>query len=394
MKKLILKNKLLIFMIVILMVLTAGCGQQQPSQETNHDPSNENELEPILIGVSTAITGDAPLEGERTRQGVELAMEEINAAGGVLGRKLKAIYEDDQNNSTFAVNAVNKLCSEDIVALLGPHRSTNALAVEQIVAKNKIPFLTGATSPKLAQLDNPYAFRVRGSDTFVARVAAIFAVEELGAQNLGLFYNTDEYGTGGLEVMQQYLAENNIEPVIVEGHNTGDKDMTGQITKARDRNVDCLVVWTHPQEGAVIARQINELGLEAAFIGSTGLCLPTYYDLIDEEISDGWYGVTDFIPDNPDPIVNNFVTKFQDKYGVVPDLFAATYYNATYLVADAIERAGSADREAIRNALSETKDFIGVYGVQYANEANELIHETSIGLNKGKTLTFYTLIKE
>lgn len=394
MKNSILKSRLLLLTLVMLMILTSGCGQKTAVQENNNNSSEKQEVGEILIGVSTALTGPSPLEGERTKQGIELAIEEINQQGGVLGKKLKAIYEDDQNNTTFAVNAVNKLCSEDIVALMGPHRSNNAMAVEQIVKKNRIPYLTGATTPKLAGLNNPYVFRVRASDSVVAKIVAKFAIEELKAKNLGIFYNTDDYGAGALEVIEQYLKDNNIQAAVIEGHNTGDKDMTGQILKAKDKGVDCLIVWTHAPEGAVIARQIKELGLKGKFIGSAGLCLPTYFDLVDADISDGWYGATDIVPNNPDPIVQNFVTNFRKKYNVEPDIFASCYYNATYILADAIKRAGSTDREKIREALSQTKDLSGVYGKVYANEHGELIHEVTIVKNQGKTPMFEKVVKE
>ena len=254
----------------------------------------------ILIGVSTAITGPAPLDGVRTKQGVEMAVAEINKKGGVLGKQLKLLIEDDQNTASIAVNAVNKLLSQDIVALIGPHRSGNAMAVDQIVRRNKISYFTGGTSPKLVTLNNPYLFRVRASDSIVAKVAAIYAVKDLKAKKIGVFFNNDEYGVGAKQV-------------ICEGHNTGDKDLTGQILKMKNSKIDCLIVWTHEPEGALAIRQVKELSLNVPFIGCPTYSSYLMLDLVDTNTSNGVITVTDFIDGNPDPKVKAFVKRFKAK---------------------------------------------------------------------------------
>lgn len=334
----------------------------------------------ILIGVSAAITGSAPLDGERTMQGINMAVEEINAAGGVLGKSIKIVAEDDQNTANIAVNVVNKLVSNDkIVAILGPHRSANAMATEQIMANAKMPFLTGASSPNLVtKVDNPYFFRIRGSDSFVGTIIAKFALEELSAKKIGVIFNNDDYGTGGRDVVTKYLTDKGVAPVIIEGHNTDDKDMSGAITKCKSAGVDCLIVYTHDPEAAILARQMNELGLDVPVVGPVTFTLPTFLSLVTAEETKGFYSVADFVSGNPDPAAEKFQKNFNGKYGVDPDLFAAAYYTGAYILADAITRAGEPDRAKVQQALLETKDLNSVYGKLYANSDGELVHSAVV----------------
>ncbi|MEG2383745.1 MAG: ABC transporter substrate-binding protein, partial [Oscillospiraceae bacterium] len=354
-------TKFLALLLTLVMVSNLCVGCSAPGNDSDSTPPANEE---ILIGVSAAITGSAPLDGERSMQGINMAVEEINAAGGVLGKSLKIIAEDDQNTANIAVNVVNKLVSnEDIVAILGPHRSANAMATEQIMATAKIPFLTGASSPNLVtKVDNSYFFRIRGSDSFVGQIIAKFALEELKAAKVGVIFNNDDYGTGGRDVVVKYLADKGVTPVIVEGHNTDDKDMSGAITKCKDAGVDCLIVYTHDPEAAILARQMNELGLDVPVVGPVTFTLPTFLSLVTAEETKGFYSVADFVSGNPDPAASTFQKNFNTKYSVDPDLFAAAYYTGVYILADAIERAGAVDREKVQQALLETKDLPSIYG--------------------------------
>lgn len=381
-------TKFLALLLTVVMVagLFAGCAAPggsaapAPSAGTQGTDAAGSAGGEILIGVSAAITGSAPLDGERTMQGINLAVEEINAAGGVLGKTLKLVAEDDQNTANIAVNVVNKLVSnDDIVGILGPHRSANAMATEQIMANAKMPFLTGASSPNLVtKVDNPYFFRIRGSDSFVGTIIAKFALEDMKAKKIGVIFNNDDYGTGGRDVVVKYLTDKGMPPVIIEGHNTDDKDMSGAITKCKDAGVDCLIVYTHDPEAAILARQMNELGLDVPVVGPVTFTLPTFLSLVTAEETKGFYSVADFVSGNPDPAAATFQKNFNAKYGVDPDLFAAAYYTGAYILADAIERAGEPTREKVQQALLATKDLPSLYGTLYSNADGELVHSAVV----------------
>lgn len=347
----------------------------------------------IKIGISAAITGNFPLAGQRTQQGIDLALKEINESGGVLGKKLVYDIQDDQNTQTTAVNVVTRLLNEDgICAVIGPHTSGNAAATSDLYKNAKIPFLTGGSSPKLEELDNPYFFRIRPSDTINGQVAAKYAVETLGATNIGISYNNNDFGTGGRDVLIAALDEMGVKHTEV-GHNPGDKDLTGQLMKLQQANVDCIISWTDDAEVVLTARQLYELGFDVPVIASAGVVMDQVLNLLEPEYVEGWYSVTDFVSTNNDETVTEFVKNFNDEYGINPELYASSYYSAAKVLAAAIEKAGSDDPEAIRQALTETKDMKLPEGVYTADDKGNMVHGCLIAQIKDKVPTMVDYVE-
>ena len=332
----------------------------------------------IVFGLSTAVTGNFPLAGERTLQGVDLAVEEINAAGGVLGKKLTYIYEDDGNDATTAVNVVTKLLNEDVVAVIGPHTTGNTLAVQSLYAEAGMPFFSGGTGVKLEnEMDNKYFHRIRPSDSICGAIAAKFAVENLGAKKVGVDYNNNDFGTGGRDVVVATLQELGVEYVEV-AHNSGDTDMTTQLMNLQAAGVDAVILWTDDAEDVVTARQAYELGLDIPFITSAGVVMQQVLDQMEPEYVEGWYSATDFVPANDDPVVKTFVEAFNAKYGIDPELYASAYYGTVKALAAAIEIAGSTDHEAVNDALTQIKDLPAPTGTMTYGAHGNMIHSLVI----------------
>lgn len=392
------KKKILAVWLALVMILgLAACGNGQnaaengaesaaePAAESKESEVGQEQAETtgaedaveldgeVLFGVSCAVTGNFPLAGQRTKEGIDLALEEINANGGVLGKKLTYTLEDDQNTQTTAVNVVTKILNEEVCAVIGPHTSGNAAATSDLYKNAEISFLTGGSSPKLEELDNSYFFRIRPSDTINGQVAAKYAVETLGATKVGISYNNNDFGTGGRDVVIAQLEAAGV-PYVAVGHNAGDKDLTGQIMQLKSENVDCIISWTDDAEVALTARQLYELGMEIPVIASAGIVMDQVLNLLEPEYVEGWYAVTDFVATNDDPDVKSFVEKFNAKYGYNPELYASSYYSATYVLADAIERAGSSDPKAVRDALAQTKDLKLPEGIYSTDENGSMVH--------------------
>lgn len=327
----------------------------------------------VVFGISCAITGNFPLAGERTMQGIDLAVKEINANGGVLGKELTYVQEDDGNDATQAVNVVTKILNEGVCAVIGPHTSGNALATQELYLNAKIPFLTGGSSPKLLETGNPYLFQIRPCDKINGQVAAKYAIETLGAKKIGISFNNNDFGTAGRDVIIDYLEEQGVDYVAV-GHNSGDKDMTSQIMQLQSEGVDCILSWTDDAEVVVTARQLYELGLDVPVIASAGVVMDQVLDLMEPEYVEGWYSVTDFVSTNDSETVSKFIESFEAEYGIKPELYASAYYGATYALADAIERAGSTDPEAVRDALAEVKDLDMPTGIMTCDSNGSMIH--------------------
>lgn len=332
----------------------------------------------IKIGVSAAITGNFPLAGTRTQQGIQLAVKEINNKGGLLGKKVVLEVIDDTNSTTGAINAVNRLISDpDVVAVIGPHTSGNVMAVSDLYKNAKVPFLTGATSPKVDKLNNPYAFYIRPSDSISAKALVQYANKTLGFKKIGISYNTNDFGTGAKGVIEQYCKDNNL-VFVSQGHNAGDKDFTGQIMKFKQANVDCVISWTDDAEQALTARQTYELGLNKPILCSAGITMAQVLDLVDAKWVENWYAETDFTINDTSAGIKTFAGKFEPMYGVQPELYAGSYYTAMRVLADAITRAGSADRAAITAALAKTKDFVGINSTLSCDDAHHMVHQVSI----------------
>lgn len=352
--------------------------------ETGENNADSNSGDTIKIGLVSMITGDNPLNGERMNQGVQLAVDEVNENGGILGKQVELEIVDDQTLQDVAVTCVQKLAAEGVAGIIGPHRSTNAIAVSDTVASLQVPLLTGGTSPNIADLENPYLFRGRASDSIFAEAAADYAVNTLGCKKLGLFYNNDDFGTGALAVVQEYCEENNIE-LVAEGHNTGDKDFTAQIMKMQTEGIDCALIWTHDPELAIHARQIYELGLECEVVSSPGVTMSQVLGMVEADYVEGWYGVTDFVSTSTEENVVEFINSFKESYGIEPELYAASYYGCAKVLLQAIENAGSADREAVKEALEKISDVTVPIGTASCDENHDLIH--SINVAKIENLT-------
>ena len=183
-----------------------------------------------------------------------------------------------------------------------------------------------------------------------------------------------------------YLEEAGV-PYVAVGHNAGDKDLTGQIMQLKGEGVDCIISWTDDAEVALTARQLYELGVDVPVIASAGVVMDQVLNLLEPEYVEGWYSVTDFVSTSDEAVTAEFTKKFTDKYGYAPELYAATYYSATYVLADAIERAGSADPQAVRDALAATDGLVLPEGSYKCDENGNLLHGCVIAQIRDKVPT-------
>jgi branched-chain amino acid transport system substrate-binding protein len=308
--------------------------------------------EPITIGAAAPLTGARALLGRNFRQGVTLALEEINGAGGVLGRPLQVVFEDDQgDNPNAAINAVNRLIYVNKVPLmLGPHYSVAQMATQKIYWDAKTISVTGASGVPVTAQGCPYVFRVRMNDILVGKALVAYARDSLNATKIAIHYINDDFGKGGMERVVKAMAEMNLKPVAVESHNAGDKDFTAQLSKINQAGSQVMIMWSHDTESALVVRQSRQLNSALRILGTTSLSEPSFLRLAGEA-SDGVISANDFVPTNPDPRVQAFVAKYQAKYNMLPEVWAAAYYDATHVAAKVIAAAGGTDVEKMRQAF-------------------------------------------
>jgi branched-chain amino acid transport system substrate-binding protein len=343
-----------------------------------------------VIGASAPLTGPRALLGRNFKQGVELAVEEINAAGGVLGKPLRVVFEDDQgDNPNAALNAVNKLMQvSKAPVILGPHYSVAQLATQKTYCDGTTISVTGASGIPVTAGGCKYVIRVRGNDEVQARALVEYARKELKTDKIGIIAVADDMGRGGVSRVTAVLEGAGIKPVAVESHNAGDKDFSAQLSRMKSAGAALVILWTHDNEAGLIVRQAKQLGLNMRFAGSTSASEPTFIRLAGDA-AEGVISANDFVPSNPDPRIQAFVKKYQAKYNMLPEIWASAYYDATQLAAKAINEAGSTDPEKVRAAFAKIQHdgVLASYRCQDNGDCNQQIHIVEVKGGQPMVLT-------
>jgi branched-chain amino acid transport system substrate-binding protein len=317
----------------------------------------------IKIGEFGSLTGDNASYGVSQNQGIQMAVEEINDSGGVLGRKLDLTVEDNQTKQGQTTTIVRKLIAQDhVVALLGEVASSKTLEAAPVAQEAKIPLIaTGATNPKVTQAGD-YVFRVCFIDDFQAVVLARFVLEKLHKTKVAFMTDVkQDYSVGLTQFARDYLQKNGGQVVKEQSYSSGDKDFRAQLTDIKSANPDVVLVTGYYPEVSLIIREARQLGIKAAFAGGDGWDGASLIPVGGKAI-EGSYFSNHFSTEDKSPAVQQFVEKYKKKYDKLPDAFAALGYDSVNLLADAIKRAGSTDPEKLRDAIAGTKDFPAVTG--------------------------------
>lgn len=319
---------------------------------------------PIKIGHYGSLTGKDAAFGAATRKGILLAVEELNAKGGVLGRPLEYLVEDIQSKQGESATAVKKLISRDrVVAVIGANASANSLEAAPICQRAKIPMMAiSSTNPKVTEIGD-YIFRICFIDPFQGAVLAKFARDSLHARRLALLTSTNSpYSVGLSQVLRERFTAAGGEVVADQRYAEGDKDFRAQLTAIRAAQPDVIAATGFYTEAALICLQARSLGLDVPVIGGDGWEAPQLVELGGKAV-EGTYYSTYFSADNIAPEVRAFVQRYQQRWnGERPEAVSALGYDAMYLIAAAIEKAGTTDGPKLRDAIAATKNFPGVTG--------------------------------
>ena len=340
--------------------LLAGCGASAATGSSSA----------IKIGVSAPLTGQFAEDGSFMKQGINLAVKEINAAGGIQGKTLQVSYEDDQGpNPTAASNAVTKLITQDqSVALIGPHFTPAILPAEPLFKKYKVAAITGASGAPVTAQGNEWVHRIRLDDATGAKLLVDFVLDKLGWKRIGLDYVNSAFGQAGIEAIKAELKARGVTPVAEQNHADDTKDFTSQVVAFQNANVDGVLAWTDDQPSGLLAKAIATQGAKFGLAGSTSMSQPTFLQLAGQD-ANGTYSISDFSGDNPDPKIAAWKKKFSTEYSAEPELYATAYYDATYVLADALRRAKTLDGQGIEDALNSTKSVDGVI-TNYSQTSN------------------------
>jgi branched-chain amino acid transport system substrate-binding protein len=315
--------------------------------------------------------------GQSMVSGAALAIEEINAAGGVNGIKFEIDWQDTEANASIGRTAAQKLIyGSKVDAILGCHASTVVLAIEGLVKSANVLEVAMGSATAVTALGNPWIVRVREPDELTASVLANYIVDVKKYDKIAIFYMSEQYGVGGKDNMTAALKAKGIAPVISVAHNPKDKDYSSQLLNIKKSGAKAMVIFSGLPDLGILVKQARQLCPEVEiFMSSVGATKP-FMDVAGPA-ADGTFAVVTFTEDNPDPRVQSFVKKHIAKYGVPPyDFFDPLAYDSVYMLAEAVKKAGSTDHKKVRDAFMTIKGFPGATGLSYdVTPDGETVHE-------------------
>jgi branched-chain amino acid transport system substrate-binding protein len=356
--------------------------------------SRSGDTGPIIVGYYGDLSGRTSNFGQSTRNGAMMAVNEINKAGGIAGRQVQLLVEDDQGRPEQAATVVTKLINQDKAhALLGEVASGNTLAAAPKAQAAEIPMITpSSTADNVTQVGD-YIFRVCFTDSFQGEAMAKFAAKTLKAKRAAILLDFNSpYSRGLTRVFKDNFTKLGGEIVTEQSYTQGDRDYKGQLTSIRPTNPDVIFIPGYYGEVGVIAKQAKELGINQPLIGTDGWDAPQLFELGGDALN-GSFMSNHYSVDDPSPAIQKFVADYKAHYsGAVPDALAALGYDAMNVLADSIRRAGTTDGPRLRDAIAHTSNFAGVTGIISINaERNAIKPIVVLRLENGKYVYQETL---
>ena len=384
-------KKFLSVLLAVLMVFSlAACNQNNNGGGEGGEASTEGD--PIVFGVTTTVTGDQAAGGEQAVNGATLAINEVNEAGGIklndgLYHKIVLKVEDDQGDKVLCDTTVRRLVEQEgAVVILGPYFSGQTIALDATMRELGVPLINSATNVGIDDLKNQYLWHNRCDDGLNGVILGKAVVDAYVAKNgstdgikVGIICGNDDTGTGAATVYENYFKENGIDYYRDE-HDTTVDDLTAYIQKAIAAGCNCWVSSCHDKGAVAIAKAMYEQGLRDQIVYMNPILAQTnVLEMMEPEWVEGWGCVADYsASDNSNPLSAEFTKKWKENYTVTPDVQGALYYCHAKLAVKAIEDAGSAEPQAIADAIAKISGYETLIGTVYADEYSNLIYQIGI----------------
>lgn len=317
----------------------------------------------IKVGEFASLTGSEATFGQSSHQGTQMAVDDLNAAGGLLGKKIQLLTEDDQSQAGQPATVVRKLISRDgVIAILGEVASSKSLEAAPICQQYHIPMISpSSTNPKVTETGD-YIFRVCFIDPFQGTVMANFARKTLKLNTAAVLTDVkSDYSLGLAKFFKAGFIADGGKIVAEQNYSAGDKDFNAQLTAIKAENPDGIFVPGYYTEVGLIALQARQLGITGPMFGGDGWESSSLVPIGGKAL-EGCYFSTHYSPEDTSPAVQDFVKRFRALHHETPDAMAALGYDSAMILADAIKRAGSTDGAKVAAALAATKDFAGITG--------------------------------
>lgn len=328
----------------------------------------EDEKDPIRIGGIFSVTGPASFLGDPEKKSMELAVDEINATGGIDGRKLEAVIYDSEGDPSRAVrNARRLITRERVTAIVGPSLTPTSLAVVPVVERARIPLISCAAGNRITEPIKDWVFKTAQSD--IHAVSSIFQhIRENGISRVAIITVSNAFGESGRDQLVEQAGNFGIEIVTAENFGAGDTDMTSQLTNIRRADPEAIVCWGTNPGPAVVARNVMQLGIEVPLYQSHGVASPRFLDLAGKAaeglmLPTGRLLVADILPDDDPqkPVLEKYIAAYEERFGETASAFGGYAYDATYLLAEAMKGTGF-DNAKIRDNLENIRGHVGISG--------------------------------
>jgi len=343
----------------------------------------------IVVGATVPLTSPYALSGRSYYDSLRMAEQDINAAGGIGGRKLKIVFEDTSNSNTVAVTAFKKLMDtiKPSFVFLNSYTVQN-LAVEPEVQRAQIPVMYLGGGEAIAERKNPWMFRIRPSDAIAAKAAAEFVVKKLKLRKVGLLGIEGDFGEGGMRAAAAALASLGATVVDQQVYRAADKDMSAQLLSLKNNGAEAIILFPYSSEVPIVLRQRRQLNLGIPLIGASATCRTGAMGLMAPEDLEGVYCFTDnYLVGNADERVRAWVERYQKLNGVPPDSYGVAAYDGAFILKQAIEKAGT-EPKVLRDAIAAVRDFKGVGGTYSFDQNGEGVHQVVILRAKPGTKDF------
>lgn len=379
-------KSLLLGLIMVLSI--AGCGNVTTSSNNSTLP-NEGEI--LKLGVITPLTGRGAAYGEQQHDAIALAVDLINQEGGIDGKiKIEMIEEDDKTDPSVGVTVAKKLIEQEKVSVVaGSAASLVTLAFMQVNEQYKVPLVnTFAGSPKITESGYEYVWRVGFTDVYLDVETVKNLIEKKGWKTFAFLVENSDYGIPPTKAAAEKVKELGGEVVAYESYNPGETDFKAQLSKIKNLNPDVLFTHGYYTEGSIIARQVQELGIESQLVVNMGQGIPKYVELAGEA-SEGVIFPTFWLPDKEDERSVKFVEEFQKRYNREPGAFEAAAFETIYVIAEAVKKGGGTQPEQIQEGLKQVNGMNSLLGEIKFNEKNQNETDIKMGVFRNGKIESY-----
>lgn len=349
---------LLVSGLIVMSLAVSGCGTGTSSTETgNKQGASSDTKQPILIGFSSPLTGSSAKGGQDMLNGAKLAMDEINAAGGILGRQIEIIEGDDACDPQQAVQAANKLVGKNVVAAVGYYCSGAANATLPVYQRAGTPVVLAAVSAtNLTHQGFTNVFRIQGNNDQQGQVAAELMLNQLGGKKIAVVQDNTSYARGLAQSTVDWAKKTQSSATVdVEEITPGEKDFSAVVTKLKQFAPDATYFTGYYAEGSLLVKQMRNMGIKTPFLAGDANNDPAFASVAGSDAE----GVIMTSPPMVEtlPSAAKFISSYKNKYNADPGAYAVYAYDGINLIADAIKRANSTDKDKLITALKSTKDF-------------------------------------